>query len=161
MDDDEWERSAMKRIVIIFLCSFIFFAANTFAGRVQEVLLDDGSTIYGEIVSLEGDQFTIKSKTLGLVKVKASRVRAIKMNPGSEGKGKQFQELQKSMMNDPEIIKMIFSLQDDPEVQAILKDPKVMEAVSAGDIEALMSNPKVMKLLNNPKIQAIGRKALK
>ncbi|MFC1821866.1 hypothetical protein ACFL9T_04105 [Thermodesulfobacteriota bacterium] len=151
----------MKRVVIIFLLFLIFSAAYASAGEMREVELDDGSVIYGEIVSLEGDLFTIKSDTLGLVKVKASKIRNIQMTPGTDGTRDQFQELQQSMMKDPEILKMIFSLQDDPEVQAILKDPAVLEAVSSGDIEALLSNPKILKLLNNPKIQEIGKKALK
>ena len=53
---------------------------------------------------------------------------------------------------------MIFSLVNDPDVQGILEDPSIIDAVNRGDIEALSSNPKFMKLLDNPAIQDITKK---
>ena len=128
----------------------------------REIELDDGSVLRGEIVSLQDNVLTLKSDTLGLVKMDASRIRNIRMKPGSsDGAGDQFKELQASMMNDPRIMAMISSLQNNPDVQEVLRDTELMQAISAGDIGALLSNPKIIKLLNNPKIQEIGKKALK
>ena len=62
------------------------------------------------------------------------------------------------MMSDKEVVEMILSLQNDPDVQRILQDPEIMKAVNSGDINALLSNPKFMKLLENPTIQDIRRK---
>ena len=151
----------LKSSMICLLLIIGLLAGNASAGEERQVELDDGSVIYGKIVALEGDVFTIESKTLGMVKIKASRIRNIRMRPDSGDAGNQFQELRQSMMNDPKILEMIFSLQDDPEVQEILKDPSIMKSLKSGNIEALMSNPKVMKLLNNPKIQDIKKKVLK
>ena len=71
------------------------------------------------------------------------------------------QNLQKSMVNNKEIMGLVVSLQNEPEMQALLKDPEIMAAVQSGDIGALMSNPKFLwKLLNNAKIQEIQKKVL-
>jgi hypothetical protein len=64
------------------------------------------------------------------------------------------------MMGDKEIMSMILSLVNDPEVENILKDPSIMKAVNSGDIEALLSNPKFMKFLNNPAVKDISKKTL-
>ncbi|MBL6979322.1 MAG: hypothetical protein ISR61_10255 [Desulfobacteraceae bacterium] len=68
--------------------------------------------------------------------------------------------LQKSMMNDKEIMGLVLSLQESPEMQELLKDPDIMEAINSGDISALMSNPKFRKLLKNPEIEEIQKKML-
>ncbi len=62
------------------------------------------------------------------------------------------------MMSDEEIVNMILSLQNDPDIQGVLQDPEIMKAVNSGDINALLSNPKFMKLLENPTIQDIRKK---
>jgi len=53
---------------------------------------------------------------------------------------------------------MIISLQNDPDIQELLQDQGIMEAVGSGDISTLMSNPKFRKRLENPHIQQIQRK---
>jgi hypothetical protein len=152
----------MKHLLICFLLIFGLLANIASAGEPREVELNDGSVLLGEIVSLEGDVLTLKSETLGLVKINASRIRNIRMKPGaSDSEEDQFAKLRDSMMNDPEIMAMVLSLQDNPDVQEVLKDPELMQALSSGDIKALLSNPKIIKLLDNPKIQDIGKKALK
>ncbi len=70
----------------------------------------------------------------------------------------QVQELQKQMLGDPGIMVLIMALQNDPEMQALLNDPKVVAAVQAGDISALLSDPRFMKLLDNPRVREIGER---
>ena len=151
----------MKQLIIGLLLFFGSLAGYASAGEVREIQLNDGSVIYGEILSLRNDVLTLKTETLGVVTLDASKIRTIRMKPETETADDQFQELRQSMMSDPEILNMIFSLQNDPEIQAILKDPELMKSLSSGDIGALISNPAIIKLLNNPKIQDIGKKALK
>ena len=151
----------MKQLIIGLLLFFGSLAGYASAGEVREIQLNDGSVIYGEILSLRNDVLTLKTETLGVVTLDASKIRTIRMKPETEAAGDQLQELRQSMMSDPEILGMIFSLQNDPEIQAILKDPELMKSLGSGDIGALISNPAIIKLLNNPKIQDIGKKALK
>ena len=61
------------------------------------------------------------------------------------------QAMQQSIMANEQIMAMIMNLQDDPEIQAILQDPEIMNAVNAGDMNALLANPKFIKLMENPK----------
>lgn len=70
----------------------------------------------------------------------------------------QVQGLQERMQNDPGIMALIISLQNDPEMQALLSDPAVVAAVQSGDFNALTSNPKVQKLLEKPQVKEIEQK---
>ena len=148
----------------LITCLLLFFsltAGRASAGAIQQVELDDGSVIYGEIISMEGNILLMKSDALGTVKIDASKIRNMRMKLGSGGEGAGIRDLRQSLMNDPKILEKIFSLQDDPEVQAILQDPALMKFLDSGDMETLLSDPKVMKLLSNPIIQDILKQALK
>ena len=159
----------MRRLIISTLLMMGFLISTGAAGELGQVELIDGSVICGEIVSSEGGIYTLKTSTLGTVRIEESSIRAIRFEPPAQVKGKeqafratpteaQVHALQQLMMGDPEIIRMIFTLLNDPDVQGILENPSIIEAVNAGDIEALTSNPKFMKLLENPTIQDIFRK---
>jgi hypothetical protein len=139
------------------------------AGEIGEVELIDGSVICGEIVSSEGGIYTLKSDTISTVKVEKSKIRAIRFKPSCEpnakkrdtmpnSSGAQIHLLQQLIMGDQEILQMILSLLNDPDIQGIVEDPSIIEAVNRGDIEALSSNPKFMKLLDNPAIQELTKK---
>ena len=159
----------MRRLIISNLLMMGFLISTGAAGELGQVELIDGSVICGEIISSEGGIYTLKTSTLGTVRIEVSSIRAIRFEPPAQVKGKeqalrttpteaQVHALQQLMMGDPEIIRMLLTLLNDPDVQGILEDPSIIEAVNAGDIEALTSNPKFMKLLENPTIQDIFRK---
>ena len=67
-------------------------------------------------------------------------------------------ELKERMMKDEATMALISSLQNDPDMQALLSDPSIVQAVQAGDIGALLKNPAFMRLLNNPRIREIENK---
>jgi len=152
----------MKHLTLCFFLLFVLLATTAVAGQMRVVELGDGSVLTGEIISLKDEVLTLKSETLGLVRIDASRIRTIRMEPGSSAAaGNKTEKLRGTMTTDPEIMDMISSLQDNPDVQEVLKDPDLMQAIRSGDIGTLLSNPKFIKLLNNPKIQDIGKRALK
>ena len=165
----------MKRthIILIFLTMLLAISISTaHAGEPVEVELIDGSTVYGEIVSLKNGVYTIDSDSMGSVKISKSKIRAIRFrsrgvktdvgeNSQKSDKSSDIQGIQKSLLADEDIFKIILSLQDDPKIQEILNDPETMKAVQSGDLQSLMSNPKFMELLNHPKIKAINKKAAK
>ena len=70
----------------------------------------------------------------------------------------QVQGLQQKMLADDQTMALILSLKDDPEMQALLNDPALLEAVQAGDLTALTANPKFMKLLDNAKVKEIQKR---
>lgn len=139
------------------------------AGSLSEIELLDGSKVYGEIVSLQKDTYTVKSPSLGTLNIESSKIRLIRLKPDSAQTGvstgadstlrAEIEVLQKSIASDAGTMSMITSLQNDPEVQELLKDPAIMSAVASGDVTALMAHPQFLKLLDNPKIQEIQRKA--
>ena len=150
-----WGIKGMKLLTIALLFLLGLFLGSAHAGEIKEFELKDGSVIYGEIVSFSGGTFTVRSKSFGTVEIDESKIRAIR----SVGvKGDQIKQLQQRMISDEEVVQMILSLQNDPDVQTILQDPEIMKAVNSGDINALLSNPKFMKLLENPTIQDIRKK---
>ena len=155
----------MRRFLICFVVALSLVAVNARAGELRDIELKDGSIITGQVVSLNNGIFTIKSDTLGTLKVEESKVKAIRPRSPSQGPGavqnntrSDVQSLQHRMMCDQEIMGLIHSLQNDPEFKKLLEDPEIMNAVSAGDIAALTANPKFMKLLNNPAVQEIQKK---
>jgi len=159
----------MKRTVIFCLLLAGVLASPVIAGEIAEVELTDGSVICGEISSSEAGSYTIKSDTLGTVTVEESKIRTIRFGSSREPHVAkrdtmpnpaelQIQALQQLLTGDPELLQMIFALLNDPDIQGILSDPSIIEAVNQGDIETLSANPKFMELLDNPEIEAITRK---
>jgi len=157
----------IKSFFIFFI--LIFLSSGVYAGEFSEIGLIDGSTIYGEILSFNDGIYTVKSSSLGTIKVDESDIREIRVQsantknreyatPGNSSISPEVRALQTFMQNDQEIMAIIFSLQNDPDFQEIISDPGILNAVNSGDIAALISNPKFMSLLNNHKTQEIQKK---
>ena len=156
----------MKSIIFSILLSLVIVASSARAGDLREIELKDGTVITGEVVSLSGGMFTIKSDSLGTIRMEESKVRAIRMKPaagtpapaGKTGASGEVRSLQEKMMSDREIMAMIESLKDDQEFKKLLEDPAVLKAVETGDVAALMKDPRFMNLLNNPTVKEIEKK---
>jgi hypothetical protein len=69
--------------------------------------------------------------------------------------------IQEKMMADKDIMALVYSLQNDPEMQELLNDPAVAKAVSESDTSALLANPHFIQLLNNPRIREIQQRIVK
>lgn len=143
------------------------FALQVHAGEVKKIELKDGSVVSGEIISLGNGTYTVKSKSLGTIKISDSKIRSIR-SAGSAGGGKEKNKLHsavdamsKKMAGDTELMKMIIALQSDSDFQAILNDPEVMKNINSGNYGALTANPKFLKLLNKSTVQDISKKAVK
>ncbi|MDA8428578.1 MAG: hypothetical protein M0T70_04920 [Geobacteraceae bacterium] len=67
-------------------------------------------------------------------------------------------ELTDRMMQDKEIMGLIAEIQKDPDMQALMSDPAILQAIQAGDYGTLMNNPVFMNLLNKPQVREIERK---
>ena len=157
----------MKAFTTACFLYLILFAAGAGAGELNVIELKDGSIITGEVLSLSGGIYTVKSDALGTIRLEESKIRIIRSKSLEKGgasggpaaaQGNDTQALQQKMMSDQEIMDMIQSLRDDPEFKKVMKDPGVMKAVKDGDVSALMANPQFMKLLNNPTVKEIEKK---
>jgi hypothetical protein len=153
----------MRRLFKAALFAFFLLCAHAIgAAQMQVIELTDGSTITGEVVSLTNGMYTIKSDSLGTVRLEASKIRAIRSQPSSGTGASSSQDvkvLQEKMMNDKEIMALILSLQNDPDFKKAIEDPALLKAVNEGDIATLTANPAFMKLLNNATVRQIEQKA--
>ncbi|HYA86455.1 MAG TPA: hypothetical protein VEI57_05245 [Nitrospirota bacterium] len=151
----------MRLLLLIIPLVFLLLVQNTFAGEVRVIELTDGSTITGEVLSLSNGVYTIKSESLGTIKLAESKIRAIRAkSSGTDAASpKDTSALQEKMVSDKEIMGLIQSLQNDPDFKKALEDPEIMKAVNDGDIAALTANPRFMKLLNNATVREIQQKA--
>lgn len=159
----------MKSIRILVILLVVALCGNAAAGEVMDFVLKDGSVIHGRLESFVNGRYTIKSKTLGTVTINENKVKVIRMGdgagesanqagPSATPSGADVQGMVTKMQGNDEIMALIDKLKDDPEMQAVINDPQVLQAISAGDFSALMANPKFMELLNNPKVREIQKK---
>jgi hypothetical protein len=127
----------------------------------------DGSTITGEVESLKSGVYTIKSESLGTIRIEDSKIRAIRTKSsvpagrvvsGSSGTAEGVKDLQSKMTGDKEIMVLIQSLQNDPDFNKILEDPEIMKALQEGNFTALAADFRIKKLLNNPTVKEIEKK---
>jgi len=138
-----------------------------FSGEQREIVLKDGSVITGEVLKFDGNHYTVNSPSLGTVNIGNAEVSVIR-TPGSisdSNKGAvsispgEISAMQQQLMSNQEIMALINTLQNDPQVQAILSDPELMQAIYAGNIDALLNNPKFKNLADNPTVKSITEKS--
>jgi hypothetical protein len=136
------------------------------SGEQREIVLKDGSVITGEVLKFDGKHYTVNSPSLGTVNIDNAEVSVIR-TPGSTSNSKKsaapispgdITAMQQQLLANQEIMALINSLQNDPQVQAILSDPELMQAIYAGNIDALLNNPKLKNLADNPTIKSITEK---
>lgn len=71
------------------------------------------------------------------------------------GSNNAIANMQGALLADEASRKEVLSLQDDPQVRAILDDPATMRAVQSGDLGVLMNDPKLRALLDNPTVRSL------
>ncbi len=162
-----------KGLFLIGLLLLGLITQDVYAGESSVIELSDGSIITGEVVSFDGKVWTIQSGSMGTLKIDGAKIVSIRsktavgkepdggISTGSQANAADIQAMQQSIMANEQIMAMIMGLQHDPEIQAILQDPEVMQAVNAGDMHALLSNPKFIRLMENAKIKDITKEAVK
>jgi hypothetical protein len=155
----------MKIALTIVMLLMLTLSGGLLAAEIKEIELTDGSIITGEVLSLSSGVYTIRTVSLGMIKIDDAKVRAIRPQgtPSSQQSGQSgdVKSLQDKMMSDQEVMGMIESLKDDPQFTKILEDPEIMNAVQSGDAASLMANPKFLQLLNNPTVRDIQQKVSK
>ncbi len=155
----------MRSIVAGALFVLAISAQAALAGEIREIELNDGSVITGEVQSLSGGIYTIKSESLGTLRIEEAKIRVVRSrtptSSGSQSKSAssaQAGSLTDRMMSDKEIMAMIEGLQDDPDFKKILADPEIIQAVKNNDFATLMSKPEFKKPLDKPAVRNIGEK---
>lgn len=143
-----------------FLLFCIVLPLTLQAGEKRHIVLIDNSVIVGEVVSMTGGIYTIRTETLGVIKIADSRVKSIGDTPGTAvvSGQQEITNITQRMLSDGSVMQQIQALQNDPEFQDILKDESIMRAIHSGDFNALLSNPKIIQLMENATVQQINKK---
>ena len=159
-------RTHMRRIMAAALFVLVISAQTAPAGEIREIELNDGSVITGEVLSLSNGIYTVKSDSLGTVRIEEKKIRAVRTRtaassggPSNSTASAQPELLMNKMMNNSEIMAIIQGMQDDPDFKKILADPDIMQAVKSNDIETLITKPEFMKLLDKSSVRNIQERA--
>jgi hypothetical protein len=151
----------LQRVSLILL---LFVASSClFAAELQRVILQDGSSVNAEVLSLNNGVYTLRSPALGKFTVSATQVQAIQSirgtSPQAHGATRdtraEMEQIQSSLLANGDTVKLIMALQNDPDVQAILADGDIMAAIQRGDYESVANNPKIKNLMNKPEMKQI------
>lgn len=81
---------------------------------------------------------------------------------GAVPQGDEAQKLQKdvngrvqSMMMDGSFMEKMMGLGDSENMQSVMDDPDIMNAIQSGDYEKLMNDPKMQQLIDSPEMKEI------
>jgi len=142
------------------------------AGDPSRVELTDGSVVIGEVTGMRDGWYRVESPTLGSVDIEASRIRVIRRadaaaagsaptndapTAGADGADMsgQIESLQRQMVGNPDLMRMIMALQQDADLQRAIADPELMGLIASGNLEALKDNPRFRAVMENPGMRAI------
>ena len=148
------------RFFLSFFVGTTLLLLSTLCGA-QELHLKDGTIIKGTLLSFDRGIYTFSSTTLGKVQIQESHVSTITSNtpqPTRPNNQATIQQLQTEMLGDAATMQLIQSLQNDPDVQAIINDPAIMDALKNGDFQSLENNPKLKKLMEKSQVKDIKKK---
>ena len=70
----------------------------------------------------------------------------------------QIRVIQKRILDDPEMLPIILSLRNDPEMRKIVNDPEVAATLQAGDLSMLVNDPRFVQLLGKPQMRELVRR---
>jgi len=76
--------------------------------------------------------------------------------PGSiQADPQEVDRLMKQITQDPESMRLIQQLQNDPEMQKVLQDPELVKAAQEQDAARLARDPRVQALQNNKNVRKL------
>jgi hypothetical protein len=158
------------KVGLVFLC--VALASTAFAAKYREVVLKDGRTFYAEIIGYDEEIYTLNVKDLGIFKIAEWNIEVIhfktwdedveqpvhkkrRMIKPPDNAERELQHMQQYILENPDIMKRILSLPNNPDAQRVLDDPQLMKALYFDDFETLFASPVFIKLLRNPTAQGI------
>lgn len=158
------------RLILLSLIAVLTFPHWASADATRVIELIDGSQITGVIVDYGDGTYTIQSEILGLLQLPDEQIRSIRSpsqtsnqaealdrEPSDSATESQLEKIQTRILAEPDVLALVMSLQQDPDVLAILSDSQIMQAIMSGQITMLQDHPKFHELENNPTFQEILR----
>lgn len=164
-----------RSIKSLLLVTALSIGAPVALAEQATIILNDGSQILGEVVSLKGGSYRVKTSSLGEIDLKQGDVKlirygnktqsaapvapAVSNNASAVANNPQlasmFQGVQQRIASDPAMMQKIQSMAQDPTLQAIINDPQIQSALQSGDFASLMANPKIHQLMNHSTVKQI------
>jgi len=127
--------------------------------------------VKGEVVSLSGGKYKVKSPSLGTVSIDESKVCTIsKIDEAAESSKEDTdsldsariqiggQKLRSTITGNEDIMKLVSGLISNLDLQALLNDPAILNAAKSMDIQTLLANEKFVNVVNDPKVKDVVRK---
>jgi len=134
------------------------------AAPLDQLELQDGSVIAGELLGVANGVYRLRSPILGTVEVNAAQVRALRpagaapptaATADSAATSAALARLQARLEADPALMQQVLALQNDPTVRQALADPSFLAAVGGGNLAALRDHPHLRALLAQPQLRAL------
>ncbi|QPJ64850.1 MAG: hypothetical protein G3M78_05400 [Candidatus Nitrohelix vancouverensis] len=157
---------SVKSSALAIAFSACLALAGTAFAQTSEIELNDGSVIQGKVVSFANGVYKIQTNSMGVVSIPEAKINSIHKRgasrsgsaPAVSSSGnvqQQIESMKSQMMSDPKTLERIQSLQNNPAVQRILKDPNLMKAIQQGDLNQLGQNSDIQSLMNDQKVREI------
>jgi len=167
----KYSKGNKKALGLGFLFIVIFYFSSAGASTLNRFELMDGSVIQGKILSFSKGIYQINSEVLGTISLSEEKIKAIKpvRNSGLRVKSsngpnqptpgaQKIDQMQDRMLSDPETVRLIEGLQNNPSVQKILQDEELMRAIEQGNLNRVGEDPKIKALMNDKTIGKIIEK---
>jgi 2',3'-cyclic-nucleotide 2'-phosphodiesterase (5'-nucleotidase family) len=167
----------MKKLTAFLIAFTLLSATHAMAEGEKVITLKDGTSVKGRVVGLDQGAYVIESETLGQMKIDENKIVSInnpnmptmaavaETNPNpaaqqalSNNYQENMSQLQSQIMGNPELMKDIGDLANDPEILQLLSDPALLQAAQDKNAQAMQKNPKTYELMNNPKIKSLINK---
>ena len=156
----------MKNFSFIYMLTiaFLVLAHVCHAEDRKIITLKDGSVLKGKVLELKDEIYTIEVvHDADPIKIPESNILSITVSEEKKGLDlPQDQELrnkanklQGKIMEDDALMLKMKSLGENPEVRALLSDPKLLSDVMSMDPKKIQGNKNVQELMNNPEMQKL------
>lgn len=166
----------MKKITLLNVTILFFLLTSLSSADTSQrkIILKDGSLIIGTVTKMENGVYTVVSEHLGEMQINDQDIANIQSgndnvlvndtssnneNTQSSNLKTQVQAMQGTILSDPEMMKDIMGLMDDPEIQTLLTDKAFVSDVTSMDQNKMQNNDKIQALMNNPKMKKLMEKA--
>jgi hypothetical protein len=159
----------MKKLMTFLLTFTLLSITHALAEGEKVITLKDGTRVNGRVVALDRGEYVVESATLGQIRVNENNIVSIS-NPNMPVEAVQPQaapqtlpakytadmnQMQSQIMADPDLMKEIAALADDPQILMLLNDPAMLQAIQNKDPQSMQSNPRTYELMNHPKMRAL------
>jgi len=156
----------MKKLTTIITSLFILLSicSLSFAQEAKYITLKNGSRLRGNVISFSDGIYTIQTDTLGEIELKEEAISSISSSDleGSvpditiqNSMKTQVQDIQGTLVNDPELMTEVEDVTQDPEVMEILNDENLIKDIMSYDPKRIENNPKIQKLMENPRMKEL------